>query len=513
MHDQEAQISRRTVIKGAAAAGGGLVVASGCADGFLAKAAVSPEAVILSNDQWFAERAWSVSANKVLGATTAVTSLAKRIYRPSSATEIAEIVKSLPAATPIACVCGGHESSNAAMVANSDTVILDLIRLKSIEFQTSGEESLVTVGSGVVFRELVEAVKAHGGALPVGTGPGVGVAGYVTNGGLSSYFSRRLGLLGQRVVQMTVVTAAGEIRVLTAKDELFTAMLGAGSALAIVVDLTLRLADASIVKFAEQRVFGFETREQAVRYSHEAMRFMRDHVIPDESVSLELVVTGTKALVVTTVFYDTFAGDSVAFVKPLEDLAASMKLPTLAQGHWGSWYEAAAALWPVIAQQTGAPLATLYHCVGTEGVPPDDVLDFVSKTVVGEAPLDEAQLSIVEIRSLGGAAQKGAKIPTGNCRHAFFVDLITLYDAKAKSTVERQAIVDSTNRVVDRARAVKGLGVDFSGTHSQPDDVGRTAVAAEIFGSVEMASMVARAKAQVDPSNRFRFHPFAKFIA
>ena len=43
--------------------------------------------------------------------------------------------------------------------------------------------------------------------------------------------------------------------VLTAKDELFTAMLGAGSSLAIMVDLTLRLADASIVKFAEQRVF------------------------------------------------------------------------------------------------------------------------------------------------------------------------------------------------------------------------------------------------------------------
>jgi FAD/FMN-containing dehydrogenase len=513
MHEQEAQISRRTVIKGAAAAGGGLVVGGGCADELLAEAALPPDALRISNDQWFAERAWSVSANKVLGATTAVTSHAKRIYRPTSAAEIAAIVKFLPEATPIACVCGGHESSNAAMVANNDAVILDLIRLKSIEFHKAGGESLVTVGSGVVFRELVEAVKAHGGALPVGTGPGVGVAGYVMNGGLSSYFSRRLGLLGQRVVQMTVVTAAGEIRMLTAKDELFTAMLGAGSALAIVVDLTLRLADASIVKFAEQRVFGFETREQAVQYSHEAMRFMREHVIPHESVSLELVVTGTKALVVTTVFYDTFAGDSVAFVKPLEDLAASMKLPTLAQGHWGSWYEAAAALWPVIAQQTGAPLATLYHCVGTEGVPPDDVLDFVSKTIVGEAPLDEASLSIVEIRSLGGAAQKGTKIPTGNCRHAFFVDLITLYDAKAKSTVERQAIVDSTNRVVDKARAVKGLGVDFSGTHSQPDDIGRTAVAAEIFGSAEMAAMVARAKDEVDPNNRFRFHPFAKFIA
>jgi FAD/FMN-containing dehydrogenase len=429
MHDPEAQISRRMAIKGTAAAGVGLVGGGAFANGLLDNTAIPPEALMISNDEWFAQRAWSVSANKVLGATTAVTSLAKRIYRPKSAEEIAEIVKSLPAATPIACVCGGHESSNAAMVASGEAVILDLIGFKSIEFHQSGgtpdDESLVTVGSGVVFRELVEAVKLHGGALPVGTGPGVGVAGYVTNGGLSSYFSRRLGLLGQRVVKMTVVTPAGEIRVLTPKDELFTAMLGAGSSLAIVVDLTLRLADASVVKFAEQRVFGFETREQAVHYSHEAMRFMREHVIPNESVSL----------------------------------------------------------------------------------------DFVGKSVVGEAPLDEAQLSIVEIRSLGGAAQKGARIPTGNCHHAFFVDLITLYDAKAKSTAERKAIVDGTDRIVDQARAIKGLGVDFSGTHSQPDDVGRTGVAAEIFGSAEMAATVRRLKKQVDPENRLRFHPFAKFIA
>ncbi|MFZ9915454.1 MAG: FAD-binding protein, partial [Phycisphaerales bacterium] len=432
----------------------------------------------MTNEDWFAQRAWSVSANRVLGSTTAVTSLAKRIYRPASAAEISEIVRSLPAATPIACVCGGHESSNAALVANGDAVILDLILLKSIAFDGAGEERLVTVGSGVVFRELVEAVRTHGGALPVGTGPGVGVVGYVTNGGLSSYFSRRLGLLGQRVAKMTVVTADGEIRSLTPDDALFTAMLGAGSALAVVVDLTIRLADASVVKFAEQRVFGFETRAQAVRYAHEAMRFMRERVIPDESVSLEIVITGMNAIVATLVFYDSFDGDSSAFVDPLEELAASMKLPTLAQGHWSSWYEAAAALWPVIAEQKGTPLATLYHCFGTAGLPADEAIDFVSGTVVGEAPLAEAPLSIVEIRSLGGAAQKGVRVPSGNCHHAFFVDLVTLYDASGKSTAERQAIVDLTNRIVDKARATKGLGVDFSGTHSQPDDAGRATVAA-----------------------------------
>ena len=518
LQDPETRISRRTALKAAAASGAGLVVGSAIAGPSSTQAATPPEATMGSNDAWFAQRAWSVSANKVLpkadGSTGRVTTLAKRIEHPTSAEEIAAIVKSLAATTPIACVCGGHESSGAALVANRDAVILDLGALKSIEIEVAVGDcgTLVTVGSGVVFRELVEAVKAHGGALPVGTGPGVGVAGYTLNGGLSSYFSRRLGLLGQRAVRMTVVTADGEIRVLTPKDELFTAMLGAGSALAIVVDITFRMADASVIQGAEQLVFGFQTRAQAVEFSRKAMQFMKDRVMPNDSVSLEIVVTGTKAIVATTVFYDTFKGSSAEFVEPLESLASSMNLPTLARAHWASWYEAAAALWPVIAEQKGSPLATSYHCVGTTGIPEDAVLDFVGDVVVGEAPLDEAEMSIVEIRTLGGAIAQGPRIPTGNCDHAFFVDLVTLFDAAAKSPAERQAIVDLTNRVVDKCRAVPGLGVDFSGTHSQPDDLDRSAVAAEIFGSATMARAVEAQKKKVDPDNRFRFNPFAKFI-
>ncbi len=516
MKDQENRISRRTALKGAAVSGVGLVVGNSFAEQLSKQAVAPPEAILGSNNEWFSQRAWSVSANKVLpkadGLTGSVTTLASRIEFPASAEEIAAIVKSLPATTPIACVCGGHESSGAALVADRDAVILDLGLLKSIEFETSDDRTLVTVEAGVIFRELVEAVKAHGGALPVGTGPGVGVAGYTLNGGLSSYFSRRLGLLGQRAVKMTVVTADGGIRVLTPEDELFTAMLGAGSALAIVVDITFEMADASAIKGAEQRVFGFETRAQAVEYSRKAMQFMKEQVMPNESVSLEIVVTGTKAIVATTVFYDTFEGDTAEFVEPLEAIASGMELPTYAQAQWGSWYEAAAALWPVIAEQKGAPLATSYHCAGTTGIPEDAVLDFVGDVVVGEAPLDEAAMSIVEIRTLGGQAQRGPKIPSGNCDHAFFVDLVTLYDASTKSPAQRQEIVDLTNRVVDKSRAVTGLGVDFSGTHSQPDDVDRSAVAAEIFGSAEMARLVEAQKKKMDPDNRFRFHPFAKFV-
>ena len=467
-------------------------------------------------EAWLMQRAYWLSGNRLLmtggDRTFPSTTCAREIYRPRSAQEIAELVRSMPASMAIACVCGGHESSNVAMFASSEAVVLDLVHLKDIAFHQDGDRSLVTVGAGVVFRELVEAIKGHQGALPVGTGPEVGVVGYLVNGGLSGYFSRRLGLLGQRVVRLTMVTAAGDIRELTAEDELFTAMLGAGSALGIVVDVTFLMAPESILQSAEERVVCFETRDQAAAFARGALRIQRETALPNDSVSMELVVTGKKSLVVTVVFYDAFQGSTAEFLKPLDDLAASLNLSIALKSHWTTWYETATALWPVIAEEKGSPLAVHQHCMGTKGPPTDAVLDFICDTVVAEAPLDEAQFSIVEIRTLGGAVFTQSEIPSGNRQHQFFVDLITLYDAKTKTVEERQEIANVTQRVMDKARQVEGLSVDFSGTHSQPDDLDSSVTASVIFGTEAMADMVRGLKQAVDPANRFRFHPFAKIL-
>jgi hypothetical protein len=123
-------------------------------------------------------------------------------------------------------------------------------------------------------------------------------------------------------------------------------------------------------------------------------------------------------------------------------------------------------LWPVIAGLKGNPLATLQHCMGTRGDPDDAVLDFISNTVVAEVPLDEAALSLVEIRTLGGAAVSGMKLPSGNCHHSFFVDLITQYDAEDKTAGQRQTIVDLTKAVIDKARDTDGLTIDSDSTRS-----------------------------------------------
>lgn len=516
MTEPQKEISRRAALQRAAGAGVGLAAGGGLLSSSGVRRVYGSAAGPSTQDDWFTNRAYSLSGNKVLGedgkGVIPDASLASRIYFPESAEDVSRLVKSLSPETPISIVGGGHESSNIAMFASDNAVILDMSKVNSIEVHQKGDEMLVTVGAGVLFRQLVEAVRDHQGALPVGTGPDVGVIGYVLNGGISGYFSRRLGLLGQRVVQMTVVTATGELRVVTPDDELFTAMLGVGSALAIVVDLTIRVAPESVMQSAEQRVFGFETREQAVKFSREAMQFMKKQVLPNDSVSMELVVSGSKALVVTVIFYDSFEGEAKSFIEPLMNLGTQLNLPVVAQATWNTWYEAAAALWPVISEIAGDPLVTLQHAVGTVGVPSDEILDFVSDAIIADFPLDEAGFSIIEIRTLGGAIFEGRQLPTGNLHHLFFVDFITLYDAKNKTVAQRQAIADATKRIVDKSAEVKGLAIDFSGTHSQPDDPQTFTKAPIMFGSTESAAAVAALKRKIDPKNRFRFHPFTKLL-
>ncbi|MCP4889442.1 MAG: FAD-binding oxidoreductase [Planctomycetaceae bacterium] len=247
-------------------------------------------------------------------------------------------------------------------------------------------------------------------------------------------------------------------------------------------------------------------------FCRDALRIMENDVFPGDSVSFELVVAGTKAIVATLVFFDTFDGNAADFVKPSEKLATDLKLPLLAESRWASWYEAAAALWPVINEMNGDPLVMLQHSVGTKAVPDEQILDFVSDTIVADAPLDEPQLSIVEIRTLGVTALSSKKVPSGNCHHQFFVDLVAMYDAKNKTFAERQAIADKVQCIVEKAKVVDGLVVDFSGTHSQPDDPDPAVKASVIFGSEEMAEAVRKVKKELDPDNRFRFHPFTKIL-
>ena len=470
--------------------------------------------------QWFQDRRWALSANKIDNNNNNNNSnnkcRAHKIYFPRTAQHVSQILQETPN-RPVACVGGAHESSNIALCAEDEALVLDFSQMDAIQVVSEAGGRTITVEPGVRFRALAEAVSKAHGALPIGTGPDVGVFGYVLNGGLSGYFSKRLGLLGQRVVRLEIVTANGEIHQISPEQsELFTCLLGAGSALAVVTSITFQMEeDARVIQGGGQMVVpcGEMTRTKA--FCKDTLVFMRDVVMNDESVAMELVVTSDLTCIATFIFYDSFSGDKESFVAPVREFAARSDLDIAVDNvtQWTSWMEAASCLWPVISEMKGDMLVTLQHCCGTKSLPSDKVLDFIVEKWLGESALQLAPMSIIEARTLGGAIHKKRALPTGNFYHSFFVDLIVVYDAENVPVEIRKQISDKTASLLQAGKNVESLTVDFSGTHSQPDDQGHSAIGRDVFGSETSFQNILTVKTRLDPQNRFRFHPFVSILS
>ena len=155
---------------------------------------------------WFDDRTWSVSGNKedMLRVSKEQNSINKQssstsVVFPKCTKEISELLTKNQHAK-IAVVCGGHSSSNVATWpihndSNEEVIILDMKEMASISVNKQSRQ--LTVEGGVLLRNLAETCKEEKCALPIGTGDTVGVCGYVLNSGISGYFGKRLGMLGQ----------------------------------------------------------------------------------------------------------------------------------------------------------------------------------------------------------------------------------------------------------------------------------------------------------------------------
>eukprot|EP00808_Paulinella_micropora_P000858 g46271.t1 len=512
-----------------------LILSSTCLKAIVMKDITDKEGIA----EWSSGRSWSISGNKVIAEewgsnSNNSRSLATRVVFPTSIEELASIISSLPQlpSTSISSVCGGHSSSNVATFAGPDAVVFDMRNMNSITVDQ--EKFEITVGGGTLIRDLAEAVAEAGGSLPIGTGDTVGVAGFVLNGGLSGYFSRRLGLLGQRVTRLTMVTADGTIRELSKSNanssrkdkvakpedehELFQSMLGAGSALGIVTSLTFSMEKGSAIRTGGQLVVLCGNLEGAKAFARSALGFIQDTVLPDAeaSVSMELVVTAEYTAICTLVFFDSFEGDPQSYIEPLRAATKAMNLEVVLDDvtQWKTWFQVASSLWPVIAGMKGDPLVRLDHCMGTRDAPTDATLDFVVTDWLGGLPFVEAPLSIMEARTLGGAVLTMSSLPSGNAGCTFFVDMIVAYDAGGKSLEQRKYISQKTQDIVALARKQGTFEVDFSGTHSQVDTRDKELIlrGQEIFGSQENFKSVMAVKQHIDPFNRFRFHPFGAVL-
>lgn len=77
------------------------------------------------------------------------------------------------------------------------------------------ENELITVGAGVLFKEIYAKLNGTGYLAVGGTCPTVSVSGFTLGGGFNWYLSRFYGIAAENVVAMKVVIASGELVTVT----------------------------------------------------------------------------------------------------------------------------------------------------------------------------------------------------------------------------------------------------------------------------------------------------------
>lgn len=227
MTDRPAQISRQTLLRGAAGA-----LAAGVVFG-ANRARADPVA-----SGW--DGLSSALGGQVMQPTNAQFGTAKQVFNtnyndstpaaivtPKSA---ADVQKAMAFATAnklrVAARSGGH-SYTGASTANG-TMVLDLRQLPGdVSFDAATGQVTVTPATGLY--EVHQALAAVGRGIPTGTCPTVGAAGHALGGGLGAQ-SRHAGLLCDQLTSASVVLPGGQTVTASANSnpDLFWALRGGG---------------------------------------------------------------------------------------------------------------------------------------------------------------------------------------------------------------------------------------------------------------------------------------------
>jgi FAD/FMN-containing dehydrogenase len=125
----------------------------------------------------------------------------------------------------VAARSGGHSYAGYSTLGVG--VVVDLRRLRSIAVDRGGQRAHAGAGAHTI--EVVDALARHGGAVPLGSCPTVGLGGLALGGGYG-LASRAWGLTADNVAGIVVVTPDGRLRRVDRRDDadLFWALRGGG---------------------------------------------------------------------------------------------------------------------------------------------------------------------------------------------------------------------------------------------------------------------------------------------
>lgn len=211
------------------------------------------------------------------------------IVRPTSAAEVATIVKTLKAAgQQFAVRSGGHTQWEGANNIQ-DGVTIDLQFLNGIKLDEAIET--VDIGPGARWKEVYDELKKTGRVVAGGRNGKVGVGGLLLGGG-KTFFTGRRGFACDDVVSYEVVLADGRIIVADKANnsDLFMALKGGSGNFGIVTNFRMNCFHCENI-WGGLRVLAKEHEGSALQLLQEFTADFREDV--DSMLLLFLAYSGT----------------------------------------------------------------------------------------------------------------------------------------------------------------------------------------------------------------------------
>jgi len=146
----------------------------------------------------------------------------KAIYCPDNKNDVSKIVrKATKDGLKVTARGGGHSYTGQS---TSPDIIISFWNMRSI---TINNNNTAWIEPGIRNFELGNSLYNVGYVFPIGTCPGVGVAGFILGGGIG-FLSRKFGLACDSLLDAEIILANGSIMLASKDPELLGALKGAG---------------------------------------------------------------------------------------------------------------------------------------------------------------------------------------------------------------------------------------------------------------------------------------------
>jgi FAD/FMN-containing dehydrogenase len=163
---------------------------------------------------------------------------------------------------------GGHNVAGKAIL--DDALVIDVSPMSSVEIDRSAQTA--TVGSGAKWADVDRETQAFGLATTGGVDSRTGVAGLTLGGGMG-YLARKHGLTIDNLSCVSIVTADGELRRASEKEnpDLFWALRGGGGGVGVVTSFEFQLHELGPDVMVAQVFHPFEDARSVLAFYRDFM--------------------------------------------------------------------------------------------------------------------------------------------------------------------------------------------------------------------------------------------------